>query len=675
MMNMYTRTITLLIIIACFVAPVLSQHPNIRVSSVSSNDPEEVSIAINPANPLNLAAGANINYYYYSMNGGLTWTQGRLSSSYGVWGDPVVTYDANGNLYFGHLSNPPSPGYWIDRIVVQKSTNGGQTWNNGVGIGFTPPKNQDKEWLIADWTNSPYRNNVYMGWTEFDSYGSSGVLDSTRILFSRTTDAGASWSTPVRISDKGGNCIDEDETVEGAVPAVGPNGEVYLAWSGPLGIMFDKSTDGGSTWGTDVFVTSQPGGWDYAIPGIYRANGLPITACDISNSPYRGNVYVQWTDQRNGTSNTDAFIIKSTDGGTTWGNVVRVNDDTTTRHQFFSWMTVDPMTGVVYVCFYDRRNTTGNSTDFFVAKSTDGGETFTNFKVSDSSFTPTSGIFFGDYSCIAALNGKVYPIWMRLDGSNLSVWTAPFDDSYVLSFTVNPKWNMVSVPLAVNDFRKSELFPYAESPAFAYEGSYVVQETLALGAGYWMKFPSDDVIQLQGVQVSRETLDVLQGWNMLGSISEPVAVNNIVSIPSGIISTPFYSFDGERYNSLDTIHPGMATFVKTNQAGKLVLALSSYASRRGIQTQEAEQSPVYFSSTNTITYNVHERGTVTLKIFEREGGAIATLVDDVKDAGTYQVVWKPERYDVGKYYYWLCTRSTEDITKVPIVETGKLQLR
>ncbi|MBI3194257.1 MAG: exo-alpha-sialidase, partial [Ignavibacteriae bacterium] len=611
--------------------------------------------------------------YYYSMDGGQTWTQGRLSSSYGVWGDPAVTFDANGNLFFGHLSNPPSPGYWIDRIVVQKSTNGGQTWNDGVGIGFSPPqKNQDKEWLIADWTDSPYRNNVYMAWTEFDSYGSSSVFDSTRILFSRTTDAGTTWSTPARISDHGGNCIDEDETVEGAVPAVGPNGEVVVAWSGPLGIMFDKSTDGGVTWGTDTYVTSQPGGWDYAVPGIYRANGLPVTACDISNSPYRGNIYVQWTDQRNGTGNTDAFIIKSTDGGTTWGTVVRVNDDSSLRHQFFSWMTIDQTTGNIYVCFYDRRNTTGNATDFFVAKSTDGGETFTNVKVSDTSFTPSSGIFFGDYSCIAAHNGKVYPLWMRLDGSKLSVWTAPFEDKYQFMLSVNQKWNMVSVPLVVDDFRKSELFPSAESPAFAYEGNYIVKETLALGAGYWMKFPSPDTVQFEGTRIPFDTLDLREQWNMLGSVSQTVAVGSIMSIPSGIINSPFYTFDGKRYGSVDSLFPGTATFVKASQDGKLVLASAAQAHEKSIQPVEITQEQVNISSGNLITYNVQARGTVTLKIFEREGEAIATLVDDVRDAGTHQVAWKPERMDVGRYYYWLCVRSITDKEKLPVVETGKL---
>lgn len=424
-----SRAYLLGLILYCAAAQ--AQYQNIRVSLPTANDPEEVCIAINPTNPLSLAAGANLNYYYYSTNGGLNWTQGRLTSAtYGVWGDPCLTFDGLGNLYYGHLSNPPSPGYWIDRIVVQKSTNAGVSWNSGVGVGFNPPvKNQDKEWLIADMTNSSFRNNLYMAWTEFDSYGSTSTTDSTRILFSRSTDAGTSWSIPVRVSDQGGNCIDEDNTVEGAVPAVGPNGEVYTAWSGPLGIMFDKSTDGGVSWGTDVFVSDQPGGWDYMIPGIYRCNGLPITACDISTSQYRGNIYVNWTDQRNGLGNTDVFLAKSTNGGATWSSVRRVNDDLTASQQFFSWMTIDQSTGYVYVVFYDRRGTQGNATDVYIARSRDGGESFTNFGVSQSSFTPTSGIFFGDYTGIAADSGKVYPIWMRLDGSALSVWMAIVNDS------------------------------------------------------------------------------------------------------------------------------------------------------------------------------------------------------------------------------------------------------
>ncbi len=417
-------------------AAVHAQIPNVRISKPESWDPEEVSIAINPVNPDILAAGANISYFYISEDGGQTWQEDRLSSTLGVWGDPCVVFDGLGNLFFGHLSNPIN-GYWIDRIVVQRSTDNGQTWNDGAGVGLEYPKNQDKEWLAVDLTNSRFRNNVYMSWTEFDNYGSTSPNDSSRILFSRSTDNGNTWSEPVRLSDVGGNCIDSDETVEGAVPAVGPNGEVYVSWSGPEGIVFDKSTDGGQTFGTDIPVTEHKGGWDFEIPGIYRCNGMPITACDVSNSQFRGNGYIGWGELREGSQDGEICFIKSTDNGETWGDVIRVNDDDSNRHQFLPWMTVDSTTGFIYFIFYDRRGLTGFSTNVYVARSTDGGDTFENFKVSESSFSPNPYIFFGDYTNIAAYNGKVYPIWMRLDGQNLSVWTAPFTDTLSITRAEN----------------------------------------------------------------------------------------------------------------------------------------------------------------------------------------------------------------------------------------------
>ncbi len=407
-----------------------AQIKNIRVDNPSANDAEEVSISINPKDPQFIAAGANIRYFFSSSDMGNTWRQSTMFSRYGVWGDPCLLYDGEGNLYFTHLSYPPdSIGYWIDRIVVQKSTDNGYSWTPGAGIGFVRPKQQDKPWMGADLSSAKFKGNLYLAWTEFDSYGSKDPADSTRILFSVSSDQGETWSEPVRVSDKGGNALDGDSTVEGAVPCVGPEGQVYLAWAGPEGIMFDKSLDGGKSFGKDIFVASQPGGWDFNISGISRCNGLPVTACDTSHSAFRGNIYVLWSDQRNGETNTDVFISRSTDEGITWSSPLKVNNDNSGRQQFLPWMTIDQATGFIYVDFYDRRNTTGNATDVYMARSTDGGNSFENFKISDSSFTPSKYQFFGDYINVAAYNRNVYPIWMRLDSIKLSVWTAPFYDS------------------------------------------------------------------------------------------------------------------------------------------------------------------------------------------------------------------------------------------------------
>jgi len=85
-----------------------SQYQNIRIDGPQSQQPEEVTIAINPLNPDIIAAAANIDHFYLSTNGGLNWSESHLSSMLGVWGDPVVLFDSLGNLYYSHLSNPVS---------------------------------------------------------------------------------------------------------------------------------------------------------------------------------------------------------------------------------------------------------------------------------------------------------------------------------------------------------------------------------------------------------------------------------------------------------------------------------------------------------------------------------------------------------------------------------------
>ena len=390
---------------------------NIQITN--TGNPNEPSIMMDPNNTDILVAGANLNKYYTSNDGGNTWSTNTITSSYGVWGDPVIDVDSDGNFYFFHLSNPPN-GNWIDRIVCQKSTNNGNSWSDGTFTGLNGSKDQDKQWTVIDRTN----NNIYMTWTEFDNYGSSNSSDYSRILFSKSLDQGDTWSSPKKINITDGDCIDGDNAVVGAVPAVGPDGKIYVTWAGPNGIVFNRSTDQGNTWlSEEIPVNDMPGGWNYSIPGIKRANGLPITKCDLSGGPNHGTIYVNWSDQRNGADNTDIWLSKSTDGGNTWTNPSIVNDDESDRHQFFTWMDIDQTNGNLYFVFYDRRNYNDNKTDVYLAKSTDGGTSFLNKKISESPFTPNAGIFIGDYTNIVAHNNIVRPIWTRLQSGILSIWT------------------------------------------------------------------------------------------------------------------------------------------------------------------------------------------------------------------------------------------------------------
>ncbi|MFK7809141.1 MAG: sialidase family protein [Saprospiraceae bacterium] len=388
--------------------------------------PCEPSIFINPKNPKNMVAGAVLDSYHYSFDAGETWKMGRLQSSHGVYGDPCITADNDGNFYYFHLADPEGTNWKSSRIlesiIVQKSTDGGVSWNDGSAIGANPPKQQDKEWSCVN----PNNNNIYTTWTQFDKYGSKEPDCKSLILFSMSSDGGITWSDPARLSELPGNCIDDDNTVEGAVPAVGWNDDVYVAWSFDDRIHFDRSLDGGKTWlEKDLEVAAQPGGWDMTIPGIGRANGMPVTRVDLSDSPHKGTIYINWADARNGEDNTDIFLAYSKDKGNTWSDPIKVNNDLTKTHQFFPWMDVDPVTGAIYVVFYDRSKYDDQRTDVVLASSTDGGKTWKNETISEKPFgAPGEFVFFGDYNNISAYDGKVRPIWTSYNNKKLSIWTA-----------------------------------------------------------------------------------------------------------------------------------------------------------------------------------------------------------------------------------------------------------
>jgi hypothetical protein len=413
---------------------IFSQYQNVLISTYYN--PNETSIMINPKNPNQIVAGANTlspnswSGYYYSTNGGLNWTTGFLSSTAAFpSGDPVIIVDTLGHFYYIQNANGWNHQPAFDVHLVCKSTNGGMNWSNGVTYGKNGDKLQDKPWGCVDLSHGPYGNYIYITWTEFDVYMSYNPLDSSRILFTRSTDGGQSFSIPKRISRWGGNAIDSSNTVEGAVPCVGVNGEVFVSWAGPLGICFNKSTNAGLTWLSSEItaVPPYPGGWAYSIPGILRCNGMPITCCDVSNGPYIGTIYINWSDQRNGPDDTDIWLVKSTNGGLNWSSPKRVNNDAPGKHQFLTWMSVDPVTGYIYIVFYDRRNYTTLLTDVYLARSTDGGQTFGNVKISQTAYLPIGYAWIGDYNGISAYNNKVRPIWTRMDNNNTSIYTAIID--------------------------------------------------------------------------------------------------------------------------------------------------------------------------------------------------------------------------------------------------------
>lgn len=423
---------------ALTVVPQLVPPPEggLRVVDVTPADarrPAEVSVAINPTNPDHLiavllqAGGPGeprvTNWSYTSHDFGRTWTATRAPGSR-PQGDDAVVFGADGTAYHSYIS---FDGIRVERPerafsgIFVRSSRDGLTWNAPVAVVDhvnTAIPFEDKPWIGVDRSPaSPHRGNVYVAWTRFDVYGSDNPAHRSHIMFSRSRDGGRTFSVPVEISDETGDAIDSDDTLEGVVPVAGPSGHVYLAWAGPKGIYFDRSTDGGWTFGKDAVISTMPGGWDQPLPGIERHNGMPVTAVDLSDGRNRGTVYVNWIDQRNG--DPDVFVMASTDGGRTWDAPVRVNNDAPGHAQLFTWMAVDPVDGSVNVVFHDRRHGTGTMTSVTLARSIDGGRTFVNVPLASRNGTgPVPAFeccdrsaFFGDYNGIDAYAGRVVAVF------------------------------------------------------------------------------------------------------------------------------------------------------------------------------------------------------------------------------------------------------------------------
>src|SRR2546423_4557881 len=374
----------------------------------------EPGIAVNPANPKQVVAVFQDNAHAaYSQDAGNTWTvaEGVDPKDYRVSGDVSTVFDNQGHAFVCYIAFDKlgTFNYWAhgatrNGIFVRRSVDGGKTWEaNHVAVAEQASQPgipfEDKPYLVADNTHGKYAGNLYIGWTRWR------VTDS-QIVLSRSTDDGKTWSAPLEIDAHPGLPRDDNGAAEGFDGAVAPDGTLYAVWSQDNEIMFTVSKDGGKNFShaRGVIHTAPI---MFAIETLDRANGFPQIAVD----PKSGRIYVTWSDYRNG--DLDVFVSSSSDRGKHWTPAMRVNNDPVHdgAEQFFQWLAVDPVDSSVNVMFYDRRRDPANRKQIVVvARSTDAGRTFHNYAWSEEPFE-AGGVFFGDYSGVAAYGGRVYGVW------------------------------------------------------------------------------------------------------------------------------------------------------------------------------------------------------------------------------------------------------------------------
>lgn len=369
----------------------------------------EPSIAVDPTNPNRIVIGwrqfDNVESsfrqagYAYSMDGGEHWNNPGVVIDPGNFrSDPVLDFDSDGNFYYNSLGVSNGGGnMWTD---VFRITDGGFEWDEG-----TYAWGGDKQWMRIDRTESIGEGNIYCNWTQYYSVTDDGS-------FTRSTDGGDSYE----------NCVPVIDDPFWGTLAVGPEGELYEVGNSDAyqsGVLVVKSinakyADSIVSWHHVSWVNlhGKLSGWSSINPqGLVGQAWVDV---DRSEGEGRGYVYVLASVQRTDINDpADVMFARSTDGGITWDEPIRINTDT--DHSDFQWMgtmSVAP-DGRIDVVWLDTRDAPSNQphkSALYYSYSIDHGETFSPNEKLTPLFDPHLGYpqqqKMGDYfDMVSDLNG------------------------------------------------------------------------------------------------------------------------------------------------------------------------------------------------------------------------------------------------------------------------------
>jgi len=357
----------------------------------------EPSIAVDPTAPNRMVIGwrqfdsVSSNHreagVAWSNDGGRTWNNpGSLND--GIFrSDPVLACDADGHFFYNSLS------IFSDDLLQAEffdSSDGGQSW-----AGPEEAFGGDKVWVTIDRTDGVGRGNIYQSWsTAANQWGNR--------VFSRSTDGGRTFSDPQALVPP---------PIWGTL-AVGRQGELYLA--GNAGFTFNVFVLWRSLDAEDPNVAEpsfefffvdlggrQGTGGSSVAPNPAGLLGQVWLAVDISDGPNSDTLYMLSSVDPPGEDPQDVHFIRSTDGGRTWSQPIRVNTDDRNAWQWFGTMSVAPNGRIDVVWIESLANTEPNIGEIYSTFSSDGGLTWSDAVVVTPAFDSHRGFpqqnKMGDY--------------------------------------------------------------------------------------------------------------------------------------------------------------------------------------------------------------------------------------------------------------------------------------
>ena len=558
----------------------------------------EPSIAVDPANRNRIAIGwrqfNTINSNFRQAGYAYTTDGGQTWTFPGVIEPGIFrsdpVLDADVDGNFYYNSLTNSPDYYCK---VFKSSTGGSSWGTGVDA-----HGGDKQWMTIDKTDGPGNGHIYAFWTSWYSTCYPG-------FFTRSTNAGSSFE----------NCITIPNDPSWGTLAVGPNGDLYVG--GTDGYSYDflvaKSTNAqisGQTVTWNSYTTvSLDGAITYGInPNPGGLGGQTSIATDTSGGSYNGYVYLLCSVERNSNPDpSDVMFARSTNSGANWSSPIRVNDDaSTSAYQWFGTMSVAP-TGRIDVIWLDTRDHPGtNLSALYYSNSTDAGVTWSaNERLSDY-FDPHVGWpqqnKMGDY----------YHMVSDSNGASLA-WAATFNNEQDVYYS-RILTGIVPVELV------------------SFSASVAANEVTLL-------WSTATELNNRGFEIERSSDKT--GWRTIGfkegkgTTSEPQNYSFVDKLAGINLDRLYYrlkqfDFNGsfEYSNTIEVVVPPSEFLLSQNY-------------------------PNPFNPSTTISYHLPVNSFVSLKVYNVLGNEVATLVNEQKQAGKYQINFNASDLGSGVYFYTL----------------------
>jgi hypothetical protein len=413
---------------------------NLRVSGAQTVPRSESDIRVNYWNTQkiigasNNIGGSGQQAQYFSSDGGVTWGQTSLALQTGdaFHSDPTVDWTSDGTAWSTTIGIN-SAGTTL-KMRAYKSTNGGATWTFDNTFSGTQT-NTDKQMIWVDHSaTSAFKDNLYACWHNGNPQ-----------FFNRRTGPAGSWQTAIQISG-----TETTGTAIGCDVKTNSSGDVFVFWpdTGSRRVNVAKSTNGGVSFAAPVRVATTLDSFDIGVPSFNSRRQLIYTTGGAYKTSTKDMVYAVWSDLTGASGCTTAtnepgsnaastcktriWFARSSNGGTTWGSPVMINNQASLNDQYNPWLVVDETNGQIAVMYYDTvaDSTRKKSNVYYQASFDDGGSWSAPLKVTTAQTDETiagadSGNQYGDYNSLSGYAGTFFPSWTdRRGGAKEEIWTA-----------------------------------------------------------------------------------------------------------------------------------------------------------------------------------------------------------------------------------------------------------